>query len=148
MAKTGVKVKYAGRYQSAEFHKTIFVKESKKHSDHIRRVLQTHGKEVKAELVKVISESVGNGTHYANLPNRSSSPGNAPVSQSGALEKSFYYKTSPLFLKIGNTANNQGAQYPTFLELGTKKMRPRPYFQCTIESLHYRLEKDLQDFRQ
>jgi hypothetical protein len=145
MAKTGLKVKYQGKYKPATFHEEILIKQLRKHEDNIRGALQTHGKEVKKELRKVISTSVGNGRHYSGLPNRSSSAGSPPVSQSGDLEKLFSYKTTPLFLTIFNTANNKGAPYPTFLEEGTKKMQARPYFECTVIALHYRLEKDLYD---
>lgn len=143
--KTTVKAKYAGKYQPASFHKEILLKQLKKHEDNIRGALKTHGKDVKDELRKVIATSVGNGVHYAGLPNRSSSRDNPPVSQSGQLENMFYYKTSPLLLRIGNKANNKGAPYPTFLEEGTKKMGARPYFENTIVSMHYQLQKDLQN---
>lgn len=140
-----VKAKYAGKYQKAKFTKKIFSDQLVKHQDNIRHSLQSHGREVKAELKKVITTSVGNGVHYPGLPNRSSSPGNTPASQSGKLADSFLYRISPMQLIVANKADNQGAPYATFLEEGTKKMEARPYFQCTIESLHYRLYKDLQD---
>lgn len=146
MAKTGVRAKYQGKYQPAKFTSKIFVKELDKHRDNIRMSLKEHGREVKTQLKKVITTSVGNGVHYSGLPNRSSSAGNAPVSQSGKLANMFIYKTSPLQLLIANKADNQGAPYATFLELGTKKMKARPYFLCTISSLHYRLYKDLMDY--
>ncbi len=142
-----VRAKYQGKYTSKKYLSTyILSRESIKHKDNIRHSLQEHGREVKTELKKVITTSVGNGVHYAGQPNRSSSAGNAPVSQSGKLADSFLYRTAPMWLKIANKADNQGAPYATFLEEGTRKMKARPYFQCTIESLHYRLFKDLQDY--
>lgn len=140
------KLKYAGKYPPKHFNRDIVVKDLKKHKDHIRGKLKTHGAEVKKELKKVIETSVGNGRHYSGLPNRSSAAGQPPVDQHGKLANGFRYNSYPLQLKIGNIANNEGAPYPAFLEDGTKKMAPRPYFVDTIEAYHYKLYRDLHDW--
>lgn len=138
------KFKYSGMYPDRHYSNDMMLKHINLHDDNIRIKLKTHGKKVKDKLKLIISTAVGNGRHYNGMPNRSSSSGNPPVSQSGRLESGFSYKSRPLELLIGNSARNKGAPYPAFLEEGTDHMNARPYFLNTIESMNTLLEQDLQ----
>jgi hypothetical protein len=135
------------RYPGMNVNRELIIKDLAKHKDNIRDSLRRHGKEVKDELRKVIETSVGKGIKYASLPNRSSAPGDAPVSQSGRVASSFKYISRPMELVIGNEAkSDDGDPYPAFLEGGTSNMEPRPYFIDNIERLHGRLQEDLQNY--
>lgn len=113
-----------------------------KHSKNIQDALKAHGVVVTKALKTNILSSVGTGIKHPNLPNRSSAPGETPVSQSGLLANSFGAQSAPLYLNIFNTADNNGAPYPLFLEEDSMN---RPYFISTIEPLQIQLERDLGD---
>jgi hypothetical protein len=131
---------------SANYSQTIMIKEIKKHKDNIRNALKMHGKKVKTKLTSTIKNARGTGHKYANLPNRSSAPGEIPVSQSGKLERSFGYRARVNELMIYNNARSAGgAPYALFLNEGTRKMKPRQYFDNTIDSMNMMLYSDLQN---
>jgi hypothetical protein len=128
------------------YHQQIIMKEIKKHEDNIRAALRVHGKKVKTKLTSTIKNARGTGRKYPHLPNRSSAPGEIPVSQSGKLEKSFGYRSRVNELLVYNSArSDRGAPYPLFLNEGTVKMKPRQYFDNTIESMNMLLYNDLQN---
>lgn len=117
------------------------------HDENIRKALKTHGNEVKKELVTVLTTGSRTGRVYSYRGSKhiASAPGEAPASRSGKLAKGFRYKSSHNQLTVGNVVfSREGAPYSLFLEEGTRKMKPRPFFQNTIVSLQYRLQKDLQ----
>lgn len=130
---------------SANYNKTIILKEIRKHEDNIRNALRMHGKKVKTKLESTIKNARGTGRKYANLPNRSSAPGEIPVSQAGKLERNFGYRARTNELMIYNNARSNGAPYALFLNEGTSKMSSRQYFDNTIESMNMMLYSDLQD---
>lgn len=122
----------------------------KYHYDNIRDALKKHGREVKKQLIKVVTTGPRTGRFYTYRGRKyqASAPGEPPAKRSGRLSQSFMYRTSPLELIVGNKAfSKNGAPYPRFLEDGTSKMDPRPYFMVTIDSLQYQLERDLQDLK-
>ena len=135
-----------GNTQGPNYHTDIIMKQRRMHEDNIRNALRVHGKEVKDKLTNTIKNARGSGRQYPNLPNRSSAPGEIPVSQSGKLENSFGYRTRVNELLIYNKARSRtGAPYPLFLNTGTRKMEPRQYFDNTIESMAMLLYRDLMD---
>jgi len=126
------------------YHRDIMVgRELLKHKDNIRNALRIHGKEVKTELEKVVSTGTRTGRVYTYRGRKytASAEGEPPALRSGRLAKSFSYKSRAMELVIGNSAkSDKGFNYPGFLE---KEMN-RPYFLVTINSLHSRLQTDLQ----
>ena len=134
--------------KGSKYHRDIkFGKEQLKHENNIRKSLSNHGREVKKELVKVVSTGARTGRiyMYKGTPYRASAPGEPPAKRSGDLSRGFAYKTRPNELRIGNTVfSEKGFPYPLALVTGTVKMSPRPYFITTIERLHGRLQADLQ----
>lgn len=135
-----------GNAKGANYHRDIIMKQRRRHEENIRDSLRIHGKEVKDKLILTIKNSRGTGIKYPQLPNRSSAPGEFPVSQSGKLANSFGYRTRVNELLIYNrTRSKTGAPYPLFLNIGTRKMEPRQYFDNTIESMFMLLYRDLMD---
>lgn len=134
--------------KGATYHRDIKLgKEQLKHEKNIRKALSNHGREVKKELVKVVSTGARTGRIYLykGTPYRASAPGEPPAKRSGALSKGFAFKTRAYELRIGNTVfSEDGFPYPLALVTGTVKMSPRPYFVSTIERLHGRIQTDLQ----
>lgn len=128
-----------------QYHKDIMLgRERKKHSDNIRYSLRVHGKEVKKELIRVTSTGPRSGRFYSYRGRKyqASAPGEAPAKRSGRLSSKFTYRSRPMELLIGNTAfADNGFNYARHLE----EDMDRPYFISTIERLHVRLERDLQD---
>lgn len=134
----------------------ILGKEKLKHKDIILKALKKHGKEINIDLVRVVGSGSRTGKVYSNygrkyktspLTHQASAPGEPPASRTGRLKKSFAYETSPLMLTVGNFAfSDKGAPYPLILELGSKKMRPRPYFENTIKKNVYKLDKSLLEY--
>ena len=129
----------------ANYNQEIMMKEIVKHEENIRMALKVHGKKVTVKLRNTIKAARGTGRKYPNLPNRSSAPGEIPVSQSGKLEKSFGYRARINEMVVFNKARSNGAPYPLFLNEGTSKMKPRQYFDNTIESMNMLLYVDLQN---
>ena len=75
-----------------------------------------------------IEEQIGSGVKYPNLPNQSSAPGEAPVNQMEVLRDSIEINPETSVIGIGTEAI-VGAPYGPYLEFGTTKMDPRPFFQ-------------------
>lgn len=135
------------KYPDTHFTEDLMVKHLQAHKDNIRDSLRIHGSDVKKRLVNIVKSSRGTGRKYPQLPNRSSAPGEYPVSQSGKLVKGFGYRARVNELLIYNRARSKtGAPYPAFLNDGTRKMEPRQYFDNTIEAMAGLLEVELQDF--
>lgn len=117
------------------------------HFNNIRHALADHGPEVTKALERVTSTGPRSGRLYSyrGRKYRASAPGEPPAKRSGRLSKSFKSVSRSFELVIGNTAFERGFPYPKALEEGTSRMAKRPYFIRTIDSLHYRLEQELQD---
>ena len=139
-----VVAKILSKYPDKHFNEKLMVEELEKHKLNIKFALKLHGSEVKRVLILTIKGARGKGTHYSRLPNRSSAPGEVPVSQSGNLARSFGYRARTTELLVFNKArSDKGAPYPAFLNQGTKKMAPRQYFDSTIEAMAILLKNDL-----
>ncbi len=135
-----------GNAKGPYYHRDIIMKQRRLHEDNIRDSLRVHGKKVKDKLISTIKNSRGTGRKYPQLPNRSSAPGEFPVSQFGGLARGFGYRTRVNELLIYNrTRSKMGAPYPLYLNVGTRKMEPRQYFDNTIDSMHMLLYQDLMD---
>lgn len=67
------------------------------------------------------------GVHYASVA------GFPPNEDTGTLGKNVKVTRTPLDIAITSSAKNyKGSPYAVYLETGTKKMQPRPYFFQTI----------------
>ncbi len=113
---------------------------------HIRVCLKKHGKYVSEKLSEAITSGRRSGRIYGT--HRASAPGERPASKSGRLASSFLYKSGSEDLIVANNAKSkQGAPYPLFLEEGTSKMLPRPYFVKTNKRHFTLLKRNLRSFR-
>ena len=67
-----------------------------------------------------------------------SKPGEQPHARTGLLMKSIFYSVEPESLTaiVGTSL-----KYGMFLELGTHKMRPRPFIRPAVEKCRERLQK-------
>jgi len=118
-------------------------------SEKILRSLSMHGKRAKKgamkgfwyagkdiqktiqERIKDKSAKTGRFYLYKGRRHQASAPGEYPANRSGTLRKSigFEVKTSESLI-VGSRGN---IKYPTFLELGTKKMSKRSYLDRTVK---------------
>ncbi len=83
-----------------------------------------------AEMKRLLA-SAGSGVKYDDLPNESSAPGQAPVSQTGGLTDSV--EVVPLN-EIGIGAATVVSGVAVYLEFGTSKMSPRPFVEPALEA--------------
>lgn len=116
------------------------------HMRKIKNAFNNHGKKVTVELKRVVSTGSRSGRVYSFRGKKytASAPGEPPAKRSGNLARKFKYKVNLNEMKLGSEAfSKKGAPYPFFLEGGTKKMAPRPWFIVTINRLKYRLQKEL-----
>ena len=104
------------------------------HDKNIKNAFSTHGKQCTDALKSAITTGARSGRIYKyNGRNyRASAPGEPPANRSGRLAGSNYFKAMSKELMIYNTAFNNGVPYPSYLEEGTKKMSPRPWFEKTM----------------
>lgn len=134
--------------KGAVYHREILVGFPRiLHLRHINRSLRQHGKSVTTELERVVSTGPRSGRvyFYRGRAYTASAPGEPPAKRSGALASGFESNARRFDLAIGNTAFAGDAPYPTYLEVGTSRMKPRPYFVKTIERMHVDLLRDLQN---
>ena len=120
--------------------------ELKKHRKNILRAEQKHGARCVEELEKVITTGTRSGKTYSYKGTKytASAPGEPPANRSGRLASSFGFHRTIQELHIYNKAvSDDGAPYPWFLEEGTGKMKPRPYFLKTINKLGQEFQKEL-----
>jgi len=105
----------------------------------IRAALYTSGADLVDDVRKRINEPPKTGIKYSGLPNRSSSPGESPATQSGRLMKSSSYTVrGSSQMTFGEKAN-----YAKFLEMGTSRMQSRPHMSESIKSLSRNIIRDL-----
>jgi hypothetical protein len=141
-----IELKTGGQY-IAEIRSKKF---NQKHTDHIMRVLNDIGTEIKRELEDVTSVSNRSGRtyYYRGVKYQASAPGEPPAKRSGRLNESFGLITNIKQMTIYNSAkSDKGFPYPLALDTGTSRMAPRPYFLKTIESFHGVIAQELQDLR-
>lgn len=131
--------------RGAKFVKQIETQGLKKiHELNIINALANYGREVKNELIKVITTGSRTGRVYRikGISHQASAPGEAPANLTGRLANSFNYRAGQKELSIFSNLN-----YSLFLENGTYKIKPRPYFVKTNEENTYKLTRDLNDLR-
>lgn len=138
-------------YKGEKYHRDIKLNRRKLvHEDSIKNELRNHGREVIIELERLVSTGTRSGRvyMYKGLPYIASAAGEPPAARSGAMSKGFRYLTRTNELRIGNVVfSDKNAPYPLFLEIGTGKMKPRPYFIVTIEGSNMRLKNNLEKIR-
>ena len=118
-----------------------------KHQRNIKNAFANHGKRVTKALEKKIKTGSRTGRVYffRGKRHKASAPGEPPANRSGRLAKSFKYKLGyDEMIVFSNAFSNKGAPYPFFLEEGTVKMDPRPFWESTIVPLHNDLARDLE----
>lgn len=104
------------------------------HDKNIRNAFSSHGKQCTTALKSLIMSGTRSGRIYSYNGRKvqASAPGEPPANRSGRLANSNYFKARSKELMIYNTAFSKGAQYPSYLEEGTKKMDPRPWWKKTM----------------
>jgi hypothetical protein len=67
-------------------------------------------------------------------------PGQAPFIQTGNLKRSITYdKPESLIRRVGSTMKQDNKGYALWLELGTQKIKPRPYLRPMLNKMRGRL---------
>lgn len=102
--------------------------------DNIYKYLYRIGKKARSELIKSMENTVrinGKVNPTKNSPGPPSAPFNPPAIQTGRLKNSihsrvYYENTHTIVLEL--RVDTIAAPYAIFLEFGTSKMLPRPYF--------------------
>lgn len=114
----------------------------------IATALFDYGSRITNDLHRVITTGTRTGRVYTirGRQHQSSAAGEPPANLSGKLSKSFEYKvTGAKQMIVGSTAfSNRGAPYPLFLDQGTSKMQPRPFFEITNKNSSMDLYRELQ----
>lgn len=115
-----------------------------RHDLNIRNAFAEYGKDVKDKLIKVITTGSRTGRVYRfrGAEHIASAPGEPPANRSGRLAGSFDYKARQIELVVYSDIN-----YAPFLEKGTGKMKPRPYFEKTNVANSYKLYRMLNDLQ-
>jgi HK97 gp10 family phage protein len=103
----------------------------------INEAVEKAASDLEKELKKSILTGEKSGELYnvGNKLHRSSAPGQAPASDSGALANSIKHK------KIKNNEFDVtiSSNYAIFLEFGTSRIQPRPFIRPGIEKIRKRL---------
>ena len=81
----------------------------------------------------------GSGRWYKKKPARSSAPGEPPVAQTGRLRRSIQMDVSQIRKLMARVGTN--VKYAPWLELGTSRMRPRPYMRPTLRLMRGRFRR-------
>jgi hypothetical protein len=120
-----------------------------KHKVVILRAFEKHGKRVTEDLQKIITTGSRSGKVYVYRGRKiqSSAAGEPPANRSGKLGKSFDCVNNTERLSVGSKAFAKGKPYPLFLEEGTIRMRPRPFFKITCEKNDEELKTDLKGLK-
>ena len=93
------------------------------------------------ELKKMLSQA-GSGKWYKGNRARSSNegpPGEPPVSQMGELRRRIQVDLRKLRKLLARVGTN--VKYAPWLELGTSRMRPRPYMKPTMRLMRARFRR-------
>lgn len=116
------------------------------HRHNILTALNIHGDYVCEKLKEKIMTGERHGRVYTYKGKKytASAPGEPPANRSGKLAHRFWHNQTDKQLTIYSSAfSDEGAPYPFFLERGTSKMEPRPYFVSTITENAFELRKNL-----
>jgi len=135
---------------------SLFLKKGGKHIEELRgmhikkefdvkvvKSFKETGELMTEELVKIVYLGSRTGRVYSfrGTKHTASAPGESPASRNGLLMNSNHHTENRNRLRIYNDAkSDKGAPYSKFLEDGTVKMEPRPWFVVTID-------KRLEDLR-
>ncbi|HEY3782361.1 MAG TPA: hypothetical protein VGL56_14865 [Fimbriimonadaceae bacterium] len=85
-----------------------------------------------ASEMRRLLASGGAGVRYDDLPNESSAPGAAPVSQTGELADSIQVVALD---EVGIGAATVVSGPAVYLEFGTSKMAPRPFVEPALQAV-------------
>jgi HK97 gp10 family phage protein len=94
----------------------------------IRNGFSFAGDEIVKEMKRLITTGSKTGRMYGS--HQASAPGESPANKTGKLAESGNYKLrGSRQMEVGEEAD-----YAIFLELGTKRMRPRPHVMAAINN--------------
>ena len=99
---------------------------------------------LRADVVERIQRGPASGVVYSKKnPNRvhqASAPGEAPATDTGRLANSIEFdQIGPLTATVGSSL-----LYALYLEYGTSRMAPRPYFRPAVEAVRPMFERALE----
>lgn len=99
---------------------------------------------LRADVVERIQRGPASGVVYTKKnPNRvhqASAPGEAPATDTGRLANSIEFdQVGPLTATVGSRLI-----YALYLEYGTSRMAPRPYFRPAVEAVRPKFERALE----
>lgn len=99
---------------------------------------------LRADVVERIQRGPASGVVYTKKnPNRvhqASAPGEAPATDTGRLANSIEFdQIGPLTATVGSSL-----LYALYLEYGTTRMAPRPYFRPAVEAVRPKFERALE----
>lgn len=106
------------------------------HLDNIRNAFVDTGERAVNALHEIITTGERSGRSYIRNGQHhvASAPGEAPANMTGRLANSFDCLVTDNELSVYSTAtSDSGANYAVYLEEGTSKMAPRPYFKRVNE---------------
>ena len=102
----------------------------------IKEAFRRVGTDLKKEFKKEVKTGKKTGRLYGS--HRASAPGETPANLSGHYVKSISTRLGASQLVFGNSA-----KYASYLEKGTKRMKPRPGLRNTIKSREGNILKTL-----
>ena len=115
-----------------------------KHKENIKHAIYSYGHDVTGEIKRILTTGKRSGRlyRYKGRTYRASAPGEPPAKRSGNLANLIDYKARPFELVV-----RSDAEYSGWLDKGTKKMKPRPFFVKTNKENAYKLERDLRSIK-
>lgn len=122
----------------------------RKHEQNIIKVFSEYGKKIQEDLEKIITTGSRSGKkyYYKGVSFTASAPGEPPTNRNGRLASSFGFNARQRELAIWNNAvSKNNAPYPYFLEHGTSRISPRPYFIMTIEKYQEEIRSELEGLK-
>ena len=128
-----------------KFNRTIkklarkFTKAIEFYPEMVNNTLNAAGIEIRNTIIEGIMNPPKTGKTYGN--HQASAPGEYPASNSGKLIQSIDFDVNGMELEIGSG----GLVYGEYLELGTSKMKARPFIAPSVEEHKEQLLDDLAD---
>lgn len=109
--------------------KREFIDEGLRVPKQVNAVLSDYGKDINRAILKrmEITQKAPWSYRRGNRIHHPSMPGGYPAIDRGKLKKDIFYDVDRMKLEIGSSLN-----YSKWLEIGTKKMKARPWLKNTV----------------